>query len=398
MSFANEARGRLTKAQNVLMARWPQTSDQKEQEAIDDALTVLIETRGLLNQAALLEAAAFVVDATRALEAVVRSARLGPFDDYGRRLEEALEGIGDLLRNGEVCEHLERTPEPVVAAPIPTAAIGASPASPEGGPAPATLGVGTGGGFSSPGNVSAPTTTSPTAMPTGSPSTPTPTTIPTGDISTSATAQPPSTVPTVGGAGLLPIETSVNFTALRSELDAWFDATIVRDEYKDKVEWNTKQLLEHRSRYRDVGLRLNRVPWAMVGVIHGMECGFNFTCHLHNGDPLTNRTKHVPAGQPQTGTPPYSWENSAIDALTQAGLSTVTDWSTAHMLYLLEKYNGFGYRKMGKPTPYLWSFSNLYDKGKYVADGRFDPEAVSKQCGAAVMVKALIDKGTDLSS
>ena len=117
MSFANEARGRLTKAQNVLMARWPNTSDKKEQDAIDHALTVLIETRGLLNQAALLEAAAVVVDATRALETVVRSARLGPFDDYVTKLEGALEEIGDLLRNGEVGEHLERAPEPVVAAP-----------------------------------------------------------------------------------------------------------------------------------------------------------------------------------------------------------------------------------------------------------------------------------------
>jgi len=53
---------------------------------------------------------------------------------------------------------------------------------------------------------------------------------------------------------------------------------------------------------------------------------------------------------------------------------------------------------MGKPTPYLWSFSNLYEKGKYVADGRFDPQTISKQCGAAIMVKALIDGGTDLSS
>ena len=402
MSFANEARGRLTKAQNVLMARWPHTSDEKEQDAIDDALTVLIETRGLLNQAALLEAAAVVVDATRALEAVVRSARLGPFDDYARKLEEALEAIGDLLRNGEVGEHLERAPEPAVAAPIPTAPIGASPGSTESGPAPVTPSpsTATGGVVSPPGNVSAPTTTtSPTVTPAASAPTP-PTTVPTGDISTQAAAKLSSTqsTSTVGGAELPPIETRVNFTALRSEFNAWFDATIVRDECKDKVEWNTKQLLEHQSRYREVGLRLNRVPWAMVGVIHGMECGFNFTCHLHNGDPLTNRTKHVPAGQPQTGTPPYSWENSAMDALTREGLNTVTDWSIPHMLYLLEKFNGFGYRKMGKPTPYLWSFSKLYEKGKYVADGRFDPEAVSKQCGAAVMIRALVDKGTDLSS
>ena len=399
MSFANEARGRLTKAQNVLMARWPNTSDKKEQDAIDHALTVLIETRGLLNQAALLEAAAVVVDATRALEVVVRSARLAPFDDYVTKLEGALEEIGELLRNGEVGEHLERAPEPVVAAPVPTAPIGASPISPGSGPAAAASGpsTATSGGVSPSGSVSVPTSTSPTATPTGGAPTPT-TTIPTGDVSTPATPKPPSTASTVGGAGLPPIGTSVNFTTLRSELDAWFNATIVRDECKDKVEWNTKQLLEHQSRYRDVGLRLNRVPWAMIGVIHGMECGFNFTCHLHNGDPLTNRTKHVPAGQPQMGTPPFSWENSAVDALTQEGFNTVTDWSIPHMLYLLEKFNGFGYRKMGKPTPYLWSFSNLYEKGKYVADGRFDPQTISKQCGAAIMVKALIDGGTDLSS
>src|SRR5678815_2653427 len=163
MSFANEARGRLTKAQNVLMARWPHTSDNKEQDAIDHALTVLIETRGLLNQAALLEAAAVVVDATRALEAVVRSARLAPFDDYMRKLEGALEEIGELLRNGEVGEHLERAPEPVVAAPVPTAPIGASPISPGSSPAPAASGPGpstaTTGGISPSGSVSVPTTT-----------------------------------------------------------------------------------------------------------------------------------------------------------------------------------------------------------------------------------------------
>jgi lysozyme family protein len=42
------------------------------------------------------------------------------------------------------------------------------------------------------------------------------------------------------------------------------------------------------------------------------------------------------------------------------------------------------------PTPYLWSFSSLYEKGKFVADGVFDPAAVSKQCGAAVMLKAVL--------
>jgi lysozyme family protein len=94
----------------------------------------------------------------------------------------------------------------------------------------------------------------------------------------------------------------------------------------------------------------------IAALIHAMGCGFNFACHLHNGEPLTNRTKHVPAGQPQMGTL-FSWENSAIDALTQEGFKAVTDGSIPHMLYLSEK--GFGYRKMGKLTLYLWSFFNL---------------------------------------
>jgi lysozyme family protein len=52
-----------------------------------------------------------------------------------------------------------------------------------------------------------------------------------------------------------------------------------------------------------------------------------------------------------------------------------------------------GYRRRGVPSPYLWSFSNLYTKGKFVADGHFDANAVSAQCGAAVMLKALQGQG-----
>ena len=136
------------------------------------------------------------------------------------------------------------------------------------------------------------------------------------------------------------------------------------------------------------GLRLNRVPWAMVGVIHGVNAASTLLAIFTTADTLTNRTKHVPAGQPQTGTPPYSWENSAMDALTREGLNTVTDWSIPNMLYLLEKYNGFGYRRMGRPTPYLWSFSKLYEKGKYVADRSFRPRGCIK-----AMRRCCNDKG-----
>ena len=133
------------------------------------------------------------------------------------------------------------------------------------------------------------------------------------------------------------------------------------------------------------------IPWPFVGVIHAMECGFNFYGHLHNGDPLTARTVHVPKGRPASAGPPYTWLQSALDALRLKKLDQVTDWSVPHMLFVLEGYNGFGYRRHGVPTPYLWSFSNLYESGKFVLDGRFDPHAVSKQCGAALMLKAVLN-------
>jgi lysozyme family protein len=41
----------------------------------------------------------------------------------------------------------------------------------------------------------------------------------------------------------------------------------------------------------------------------------------------------------------------------------------------------------------LWSFSTLYDKGRFVADHRFDPNAESRQAGAAVILKQLVRDG-----
>jgi lysozyme family protein/peptidoglycan hydrolase-like protein with peptidoglycan-binding domain len=146
-----------------------------------------------------------------------------------------------------------------------------------------------------------------------------------------------------------------------------------------------------RSRYEAVG-RVG-VPWYVIGIIHTLEGGGDFRTHLHNGDPLTARTVHVPAGRPVTGTPPFSWEESAADALSYTGLDRNRDWSIPGTLYVFEAYNGFGYRPRGINSPYLWSFSNHYTKGKFVADGRYSATAVSAQCGAAVLMRRLDDRG-----
>jgi lysozyme family protein len=41
------------------------------------------------------------------------------------------------------------------------------------------------------------------------------------------------------------------------------------------------------------------------------------------------------------------------------------------------------------PSPYLWSGTTVYERGKYVADGRFSAIAVDKQIGCAAILKEL---------
>jgi lysozyme family protein len=180
---------------------------------------------------------------------------------------------------------------------------------------------------------------------------------------------------------------------LRADYERCFDACRIRPERLSDVDALAGRIAAARSRYEAVE-RMLGVPWYVVGVVHCMECGLDFTRHLHNGDPLTARTVRVPAGRPALGSPPFAWEDSATDALRLRGLDRWSDWSVGGALYQLEGYNGWGYRlyhpRVG--TPYLWSFSNQYTSGKYVADGRWSADTMSKQCGAAVLLRRMFEQ------
>jgi lysozyme family protein len=186
--------------------------------------------------------------------------------------------------------------------------------------------------------------------------------------------------------------TMPNLTSqLRTEYQTLFDTCAIRPERKNLVDPLVSSLLQNKSRYQAVGDQTD-VPWYIIAVIHNMEASQSFKKHLHNGDPLTARTVHVPAGRPLIGNPPFKWEDSAIDALVVEDFDRVEDWTLPGSLFQLEKFNGFGSRNRRIHTPYLWSFSNQYTKGKFVADGVFDANAVSQQCGAAVLLRGMMDK------
>ncbi|MEM8838832.1 MAG: D-Ala-D-Ala carboxypeptidase family metallohydrolase, partial [Pseudomonadota bacterium] len=80
---------------------------------------------------------------------------------------------------------------------------------------------------------------------------------------------------------------------------------------------------------------------------------------------------------------------SAEDALRQKGFHEETDWSLPRALFRFERYNGFGYRPRSVASPYLWGFTTLYGRGKFVADGVFDGNAVTKQCGVGALLRQL---------
>lgn len=164
------------------------------------------------------------------------------------------------------------------------------------------------------------------------------------------------------------------------------------------VKYLVRRITQQRRRYLLVE-RASTVPWQVISVIHALEANLRLNRHLHNGDPLHSRTVHVPANRP-LGEPPFTWEASAIDALHYTGLANWQDWSIAGTLFKLEAYNGWGYRRYHQHvlSPYLWSFSNHYTQGKYASDGKFDPNLVSKQCGAALLLKELLSNTADQPS
>jgi lysozyme family protein len=184
-----------------------------------------------------------------------------------------------------------------------------------------------------------------------------------------------------------------DFASLKSEYTRLFRTTKIRPEYKDETDWHRDMMDRSKARYQSVAEDTG-VPWYFIAVCHALESSFNFRAHLHNGDfPLTARTRQVPAGRPTKWLPPSDWESSARDALRLLGFAGQADWSLERTLYRLEAYNGFGYRPYGVASPYLWSFSNHYERGKYVADRKWSAVAKSQQCGAAVMLKLLTDSG-----
>lgn len=189
-----------------------------------------------------------------------------------------------------------------------------------------------------------------------------------------------------------PLQEVGNFTEeLKKEYEDLFNTCEINVDKISEINNIINKILDNEQRYKNVAKPLG-IPWQFIAAIHNMESSLNFKTHLHNGDSLQHRTIHVPAGRPASGTPPFTWEYSATDALKLKKIDQWTEWDIAGMLFKLEEYNGWGYRKNHPQvlSPYLWSYTNHYKSGKYIADGHWSDSAVSQQCGAAAILKKLL--------
>lgn len=157
------------------------------------------------------------------------------------------------------------------------------------------------------------------------------------------------------------------------------------------------KIIGYKDRYRKLELQTG-IPWFLIGVLHYRESDCNFHCHLHNGDPLTKRTVQVPAGRPKApAEPPFTWDESALDALTMRGLENVHQWVLERFAYESEGYNGWGYWFKVEPatgervtSAYLFGATNLHATGKYVRDHVYDPDAPEPQIGVMAILQVLM--------
>ena len=154
-----------------------------------------------------------------------------------------------------------------------------------------------------------------------------------------------------------------------------------------------------KARYQGVTDRLSAVghqpvPWWFIAVVSEREYSGppHWDKQLGQGDPLAHASIHDPAGRgpfldhPGDSTPGNdAWTRGCLDALIECApyAAKWEDWSIGGVLTLWEEYNGLGYAARGVPSAYVWSGTDQYISGKYVADHVYRASAIDVQEGCA---------------
>lgn len=143
------------------------------------------------------------------------------------------------------------------------------------------------------------------------------------------------------------------------------------------------------------------VPWWFIAVVSEREYGGppHWDHQLGQGDPLAHVSVHDPRGRgpflmhPDDVTPGNdNWTRGCLDALIECGpyAAKWDDWTVGGVLTLWEEYNGLGYAARGVPSAYVWSGTDQYVSGKYIADHVYRASAVDVQEGCAPILALMM--------
>jgi len=201
----------------------------------------------------------------------------------------------------------------------------------------------------------------------------------------------------------IPIDELLIQDVAQYDLGKKYDSVSLSASWTYQIKSAVNRIVKNRPRYDSVE-RKTGVPWWVVAIFHMRESSFSLNGWLANGDPLSGPTVQVPAGLRCPGNPPWIWEDAAVVSLIHHNGTEKPELNkVGEALDYIERYNGLGYRTgAGRNTtppsssPYLWSGTTGYERGKYVADGKFSATAIDAQIGAAAIMKELQELGLDL--
>ena len=161
---------------------------------------------------------------------------------------------------------------------------------------------------------------------------------------------------------------------------------------KNEMALFKKHWAQHKAKYLAVSAEAS-VPAELVAAIHWRESSGSFKKYLHQGDPLGKAAVRVPTNIPIF----HDWHKAAVHALTMddkarhrdnLGINAGTR-DPATLASYAEAYNGLGYHNRDKPSPYVFSGTDAYTSGKYVADSKYSSKTVDKQLGVITMMGAI---------
>lgn len=184
----------------------------------------------------------------------------------------------------------------------------------------------------------------------------------------------------------------------REYAEQW-DTMIINASRKNEVELASRYAIDHKTIYRVIEEETG-VPWPMVACDHRRESDRQdslgnplFNTYLGNGQVLWQKTTIEPIGRgPFIRQSDAGRDKNMLMAAFIAGakdayhidkIDTVKDWRLEKILYYCELFNGTGYDNRGLPSPYLWGGTNIQKPGKYIADHKFNAQAMDKQLGVA---------------